>query len=132
MHIFPRTSYKNTYTFIWHCQTAQNYPSQQDQWGWYGMPYCWTHNNGMYTYGTTGSQVYIGWYGESPQFETTAMGVWNFAHVAYYFWWAACNGRTVQGAFNYIATTIYGQAYFSQTPLNYWLVALGNTGMYLP
>lgn len=96
------------------------------------MPYCWTHNNGMYTYGTTGSQVYIGWYGESPQFETTAMGVWNFAHVAYYFWWAACNGRTVQGAFNYIATTIYGQAYFSQTPLNYWLVALGNTGMYLP
>jgi hypothetical protein len=130
--IYPRTSSKNTFTFIWHCQTSQNYPSQQDQWGWYGMPYCWTHNNGMNIYGTSGSQVYLGWWYGSPQFETTANGMWNFAQVAYLFWYAVCNGYTVQGALNYVATTVYGQTYFSQTPLNYWLVAWGNTNMYLP
>lgn len=52
--IYSRTSSKNVVTFMWHCQTAMNYPGN-------GLPYSFTHDNGMGYYGGTGSQVYLGW-----------------------------------------------------------------------
>lgn len=64
------SSEKNTFTFIWHCETALYYPGEgnvpEDDYGYYGMPYCWTHNAYMNQYGETGSQVYLGWTDEVP------------------------------------------------------------------
>lgn len=63
--IFSHTSKsENTFTFIWHCQSADKYPEgiTPDYYGVYGMPYCWTHNvDPMQMYSNSGSQVYLGW-----------------------------------------------------------------------
>ncbi|MEM2081279.1 MAG: hypothetical protein QW744_03295 [Candidatus Bathyarchaeia archaeon] len=137
VHILPYTSTKNVFTFIWHCETAEKYPAgalNPDSYGYYGMPYCWTTAMDplMYPYATSGIRVYLGWWDGSPQFEYTANGMWNFAHVAYLFWYFMCGGATVNEALNYIAQTVYGVQYFSQTPLWWWLIAFGNVSLTLP
>lgn len=95
------------------------------------MPYCWTHNNNMKLYNYTENQVYLGWAAQSPQFETTANGVWNFAHVAYLFWEAMCNDCTVIEALNSVADDVYG-VQFSQSWLSYKLLVYGNMNLELP
>ncbi|MDR0318610.1 MAG: hypothetical protein LBI09_01080 [Nitrososphaerota archaeon] len=65
--IYSLTSSKNVVTFIWHCQTASDYPGNgllpYDTYGYVSMPYIWTHNPSMLKYSTSSgsSQVYLGW-----------------------------------------------------------------------
>jgi hypothetical protein len=69
--IGDRTSYsQNTFTFIWHCRTAEIYtyggPNTNPA-GWAkGMPYAYTHNHYLPQYGTSGHQVYLGWKDKNP------------------------------------------------------------------
>jgi hypothetical protein len=148
--IYTYTSAENVLTFIWHCQTALKYPGDdtipQDEHGYYGMPYCWTHNQYMDNYGSLGSQVYLGWtdkvpddeeypqpLGGSPQYEYAIVpNTWNYLHVAYYFWYYMCDGATVNEALSNIAYLIYGEDSFYHTDLNGWLVAWGNMDLELP
>lgn len=136
-HIYPKTSYaKNTFTFIWHCETAEYY--SPPHYGTYGMPYCWTHNPNMYYYGTSGSHVYLGWIDGSPQFETWINAQYKWAQVAFWFWYNTCHGDNVLWALNHLAQRIWGKTYFTDTELVEWdgyrgpLVIWGNALMYLP
>jgi hypothetical protein len=142
-HIYPRTSSGNVVTFIWHCETALKYPSSNDTYGWYGMPYCWTHDNTMEQYNDTGSQVFLGWTNEvpggdyplpggSPQYEFEIVPDTHiYAHVAYYFWYYMTNGDTVEEALDNLCDDIYNDN-FEDTDLNGWLVAWGNIDLELP
>ena len=68
----------------------------------------------MYAWGTSGSQVFLGWVDGSPQFETPAEGSYNYAHVAYLFWYHVCNGAQVDEALDNIAQTVFGDASYLQ------------------
>jgi hypothetical protein len=142
-HIYARTSAaKNVFTFIWHCETAEKYVTgtiPQDGYGYYGMPYCWTHDQYMDPFGQSGSHVFIGWIDESPQFETPINAQYRFAQVAFWFWYNVCNnGDNVLWSLNHLATRIWGVAYFTDTELVYQtddhgpIKVWGNTLMYLP
>jgi hypothetical protein len=138
-HIYPYTTYaQNVFTFIWHCETAEKYPCYFDQYGYFGMPYCWTHDNSMQYYGQSGSHVFLGWVNESPQFETPINAQYKFAQVAFWFWYYACQGDNVLWSLNHLASRIWGTTYFTDTELVYEtedhgpLVIWGNTLMYLP
>jgi hypothetical protein len=138
-HIYPyTTSSQNVFTFIWHCETSEKYPTYFDQYGYFGMPYCWTHNNNMQNYSTTGSQVFLGWVNESPQFETPINAQYKWAQVAFWFWYNTCHGDNVLWALNHLASRIWGVPYFTDTELVYEtgdhgpLLVWGNTLMYLP
>jgi len=133
--IYPRTSYENTFTFLWHCETADKdtYPLGWDEYGYYPMPYCWTHAEDMPEYGNTGAQVYIGWHGGSPQFNsTTNSSPWDFAQVAYLFWYKMCDDYTVTQTLGYIANEVYNEDGFDSTQLYNWLVVYGNMDVGLP
>jgi len=134
-HIYERTSSKNTFTFIWHCESAEKYQTHTipvDNIGYYGMPYCWTHNQHMICYGDSGDIAFLGWVNGSPQFETTAEGTWNYAYVAYLFWYYMCEGYTVEGALDEIADVVFGDASYLTSPLRDWLVLWGDRTMELP
>ena len=146
--IYSRTSIsKNVVTFIWHCETALHYTPgtiPHDTRGYYSMPYTWTHNQNLNCYGTSGSQVFLGWTnvvpgppypqqaGGSPQYEYSINPNYNYANVAGMFWYYTTSGYTISQALNQIASTIYGQGNFNQTPLYGWLVAYGNINLNLP
>jgi len=49
---------------MWHCQTALDYPGN-------GLPYRFTHDNGMGYYGGNGNQVYLGWTDQYNSYEKT-------------------------------------------------------------
>jgi hypothetical protein len=134
-HIYDRTSSKNTFTFLWHCETAEKYETgdpPEDEFGYYGMPYCWTHNEDLVCYGGSGDVVFLGWVDESPQFLTEAEDPYNYAHVAYYFWYYMCDGDTVEEALNNIAYYIFGDANYLASDLCDWLVVWGDKTMELP
>ncbi|MEM2098706.1 MAG: hypothetical protein QXU99_03025 [Candidatus Bathyarchaeia archaeon] len=136
-NIYSVTSSENVFTFIWHCQTAQHYFGNgtvpQDELGPYGMPYCWTHNPSMQPWGVSGTQVYLGWVGQSPQFETIAEGGCNYANVVGSFWYYMCNGAPVDTALNTIAQNIFGDQGYLQCPqLKDKLVVYGNRASTLP
>lgn len=144
-HIFNNTSTDNIVTFIWHCETALNYTTgtiPQDSYGPYGQPYCWTHNQYMSQYGTTGSQVFLGWNnnvpdedypsaGGSPQYDYPIDANFNYANVAGSFWYYASNSNTVIQALNSLCDDIYN-ADFDYTDLHNWLIIWGNEELYLP
>lgn len=133
--IYDVTSSENVFTFIWHCQTAQYYskPIVPDGNGHYhGMPFCWTHNDDLDCWGDSGTQVYLGWAEGSPQFEYTANYPYNYAHVAYYFWYYMCDGATVEEALNDIAVGIFGDESYLQSPLCDWLIVWGDRTSTLP
>jgi len=144
--IYYRTSSENVFTFIWHCQTALKYTYgtvPQDGIGYYGMPYCWTHNQYLGYYGNSGTQVFLGWNdnvpppdypeqrGGSPQYEYAINANYNYANVAGTFWYYMCNGTTTIQALNNLCYIIYGTA-FGNTPLNNWLIVWGNKNLGLP
>lgn len=138
--IFSRTSSENYITFIWHCETAEKYQTGtilQDNFGPYGMPYCWTHNQWLYCWGNSGNQVFLGWADTlqkqgSPQFLDPAEGAFNYAHVAYYFWYYMCDGDSVEDALDHTAQTIFGDANYLASPLKDWLVVWGDRTVELP
>ena len=138
-NIYQKTSSKNVFTFIWHCETANKYPGNgippNDYWGYYSMPYCWTHNANMQQYGTSGDQVYLGWNnnvpgnnypqprGGSPQYEWTYSSNYWYAHVSYLFWNYLCQGYTTKQALDMVAYQIHGSGYtFDDTVLKNWLI----------
>ncbi len=135
--IYPITSGKFEFVFLWHCETSCLYdPLCEDDDGWIGFPYCFTHNPDMVLYGQdTGYNVFVGWYqgsqysGGSPQFEYVISEQfpnydWQYAHWAYLFFEAMSWGWTVEGAKNYACNTIFS-ADFTSTPLYYWLIVWG-------
>ncbi|MCL2173276.1 MAG: hypothetical protein FWB84_06535 [Candidatus Bathyarchaeota archaeon] len=150
-NIYQKTSSKNVFTFIWHCETALKYPGNgippYDTWGYYSMPYCWTHNANMQQYGTSGSQVYLGWNnnvpgnnypqprGGSPQYEyeyESSAHYW-YAHVSYLFWDYLCQGYTTRQALDRVAVQIHGSgSTFTSTQLMNWLIVYGNQNLGLP
>jgi hypothetical protein len=147
--IYTRTSSAYKVTFIWHCQSEMYYPGDdtipQDEHGPLSMPYCWTHNQYMDEYGTSGSQVFLGWNdnvpdppypeqdGGSPQYEYEIVpDTWNYLHVAYFFWYYMCSGTTVDQALDNLAYILFGENDFVDTPLQGWLVVWGNINLYLP
>ena len=80
--IYPYSSGKFRFVFLWHCETAEMYPSSDDE----GMPYCFTHNNDMELYGQdNGYNVFLGWENGSPTVkepypEQDPYGGWQYAH----------------------------------------------------
>jgi hypothetical protein len=97
----------------------------------------------MGCYGTSGSQVFLGWNnqvppppypeqrGGSPQYEYAIVNSYNYAFVAGAFWYYMSLGYNVVGALNSISSLIY-TCNFSQSPLYGWLVVWGNQNLYLP
>ena len=145
-HIYPNTSSENTFTFIWHCETALHYQYPYgDSFGPYGMPFCWTHRPFMQQYDDYGTQVFLGWTNEvpddedypqpdggSPQFEYEIVpDVYNYANVAGCFWYFMDNGDTVAEALDNLCDIIYDLD-FDQTDLHEWLVVWGNMDLDLP
>jgi hypothetical protein len=96
------------------------------------MPFCWTHDDAMGKYATSGSHVYLGWIDGSPQFEYWVNANYRYADVAYWFWYNVCNGHNVIMALNLLSLRIYGIPYFQATELYGLLVVWGNMYMMLP
>ena len=156
--IYTRTSSKNVVTFIWHCQTADYYPQGANPSNPYGMPYAFTNNPSMTKYGTTGSQVYLGWTNKaslqiynftskqyhyitnpqggsavgSPQYEWGITPYYDYSHIAKHFGLLMSQGKSVQGALNILSDRIYGQSDFINSDLYGWLIYYGNKYTTLP
>lgn len=135
-HIYPRTSSENVVTFMWHCETAEHYVTNgnhTDAYGYYGMPFCWTHTNSLVCYGDSESQVFLGWVDGSPQFlESIDDSPYNYAHVAYYFWYYMCDDESVIESLNDIASLIFGADNYLSSDLCDKLVIWGNRNLVLP
>lgn len=148
--IYNYTSSANIVTFIWHCETSLNYPEgiSGDGIGPYGMPYCWTHNDDMHEYDDSGTQVFLGWTNEvpepeypappypepdggSPQYEYNITATYNYAFVAYYFWYFMCEDYSVGDSLDSLCDIIYDED-FVATDLNGWLKVWGNMDLDLP
>jgi len=154
--IYGRTSSKNVVTFMWHCQTVDDYTpgaSHFDVLGYaFSLPFAWTHNSNMPKYGTIGSQVYLGWKDKpnytlpngtsltvgSPQYEWAIKNnnymSCNFANVAASYWYYMNQGYTTTTALNQLSKDMYGSNinFASNTELYNWLVVYGNMDMGLP
>lgn len=137
--IWPYTGeFKNRFSFIWHCGTADQYPQgppYQDPYGLkYGMPFCFTHNMAMDYYGSSGSYVYLGWISTSPQFDCfipyqTEGTVWWF-HFAYYFFYSLIYEQylSVMDALNILSNWIWDEP-FNESPYYGHLIVWGNGNM---
>ena len=139
IHIWPHTGYfKNRFSFIWHCGTAEMYPLSppyQDIDGPIGMPFCFTHNVGMDYYGDSGDYVYLGWIWASPQFDCTIpyqyqQGYYYWFHFAYFFFNWMTYGASVMSTLQDLSWEIYN-TYFENSPLYDYLVVWGNGDMTL-
>ena len=159
--IYDYASSSNKLTFIWHCQTADHYsgdgtiPKYSDG-TYYGLPYCFTHNPNMQKYGSSGSQVYLGWTDKnytitwvngtktytgagtayphgigSPQYEWVINSSFKFCQVAGLYWYNMGYGYQTEYALYKMAKTIYGTDFYS-TELNNWLIGYGNMWVELP
>jgi hypothetical protein len=164
--IYALTSSKNVVTFIWHCQTANDYTPNGNNTDAnnraFSMPYAWTKNNGMAKYGTSGSQVYLGWTNRtnlmiynftssqyhtvsinhpngvtnqvgSPQYEWGLDPTYKYAQVAGLYWYYMGKDYTTTAALNQVSYTVYfSMMPFAFSPLNDWLVVYGNGNVKLP
>ncbi|HSV49139.1 MAG TPA: hypothetical protein VLH35_02400 [Candidatus Acidoferrales bacterium] len=142
--IYPIDSSKNVHTFVWHCETAIMPPgSHYDTDGCYGLPAAFTHNLNIPLWGSTGTQVYLGWTnnvppypypeqrGGSPQYEWTINPSYNYAQVvAFYYYYMGQNYQN-SAALISMATAIYGTS-FQNTYLANWLDVYGNMYLRLP
>jgi hypothetical protein len=129
--IYPNTNLgTDRFVVLWHCGTAMAYPSSQDSYGWYGMPYDFTHNNGMNLDGYGGSNlsgwyVFLGFINYSPEYLTgTGYQSYNYGNfVTYFYMYLLQYHYSVNGALDAAtrATTQYGS--FGAWPFH--------TGMYV-
>jgi hypothetical protein len=152
--IYPSTSTNNAVTFIWHCQTAMNYngsgvtPTLGGE--YYSLPYCFTHNPSMGYYGTSGSQVYLGWVDRtdfyiqwpngtqtyrptvgSPNYEWKMAPTNDFGRLAEVYWYYMSIGYSSNDALTQATLAIYG-VNFGSSYINGCLVIWGNKNMGLP
>jgi hypothetical protein len=118
----------------------------------YGLPFCFTHNPSMGYYGSSGSQVYLGWVDRndfwiqwpngtapthrptvgSPNYEWKMTANNDFGRVAELYWYYMSQGTyTSYSALNKISTDIYGTGFMTGYLYN-WLVIYGNQAMVLP
>ncbi len=141
--IYPYTSAKNVVTFMWHCETALSYPGN-------GLPYSFTHNNGMNYYDNTGSQVYLGWSNKyvftatypngtqntysqvgSPQYEWKMTPSNDYGRIAELYWYYMCLNKSSIEALDQ-ATFLTQNVYFGYSNIYYWLIIWGNQDLTLP
>lgn len=122
--IYPRTSSKNVHSFIWHCQTAiMPTGTNPDACGYRGLPIAFTHNLNIPRWGSTGSQVYLGWtdsvppypypqpLGGLPQYEWTINANYNYAQVAALYYYYMGQNYQTSAALIAMANTIYGTSF---------------------
>jgi len=146
--LYTSTS-RNVVTFIWHCATADGYMPNGININGTGhainMPYAWTSANNLANYGTSGSQVYLGWTTKynltiynmtshqyepapnvhpnpqfagiigSPQYEWGINPNYDYAQVAKLFWMFMAQGYTVKDALDATTIIIYNNALMSFT-----------------
>jgi len=146
--IYPRTSSKNVHSFIWHCKTGLIPPTgpNPDTCGIRGLPIAFTSNTGIGTlkWGSSGSQVYLGWTDEvpggdyplsggSPQYTWEIDVNYNYAMVAALYYYYVGQGYSTIYALDQLSETIYGSGYdYDSGPLYYWLLYYGNGNIGLP
>jgi len=114
--VYSNTGASDRFAFIWHCGTAMAYPSASDGYGWEGMPYDFTHNNGMSTDGygraDSGWYVYLGFNNYSPEYlDGTGYGSNNYgSFVTYFYMYLLQYHYSVITSLNFAtqATTQYG------------------------
>ncbi len=129
--IYPYTSDKFRFVFLWHCETAELYPSVEDEYGYPGMTYCFTHDNTMTEYHRdTGWIVFLGWENGSPNFwsyipEQYPWNNYQYCHWVYYFFEMLGSGNSVWNALEYASFNVYDMD-FTCTPLYYWLMGWGD------
>ncbi|MDR1993731.1 MAG: hypothetical protein LBQ98_09655 [Nitrososphaerota archaeon] len=141
------TSSKIKHAFIWHCETGIiPIGPNPDTCGYRGMPKAVTNNTSIAWWGTSGSQVYLGWNNTqvsgsplpsgSPQYEWTLIGAssasYNYGDVAIlYYGFAGSWGYSTADALIQLSYVLYGKS-FADTSLAYWLVVYGNMYLGLP
>lgn len=145
--IYPLTSLKNVNTFIWHCQTSIIPSSTYEPGvGYCGLPIAFTHNTGIGStkWGSSGSQVYLGWTDAvpqynypltagSPQYTWNINYNYNYAQIAAMYYYYVDQGDSTIDALNNLSATIWGSTYtYSSSLLHYWLVYYGNGNLGLP
>ena len=141
--IYTRTSSKNTHTFIWHCETAipLTNPSN-DTYGCRQLQRAFTHNYNIPLWGTSGSQVYLGWTNNvpqynypltagSPQYEWNINYNYNYAQVASVYYYYMGQNYATSAALISMSNMIYGTS-FQNTDLGNWLEVYGNMNAKLP
>lgn len=147
--IYPLTSSKNVNTFIWHCKTGL-IPTEgpnPDTCGIRGLPIAFTHNTGIgaLKWGSSGSQVYLGWtdevpqynyplpQGGSPQYTWNINYNYNYAQVAALYYYYVGQGYSTIDALDELSETIYGAGNdYGSVVLHDWLVYFGNRYIGLP
>jgi len=123
-NVLSNTGSSNRFSLIWHCGTAMPYPSSSDGLGWQGMPYAFTHNNGMHTdgYGNpdTGTYVYLGFIWYSPEYKTgTGYGSNDYgAFVTTFYMYLLQYHYSVNQALNSASATTLGYSSFGSAPLH--------------
>ncbi len=133
-HILPYTAgNENYFVFIWHCASAQSYPSWSDINGSVGMPYAFTRNNDMDYYGSSGDYIYLGWSWQSPQFESTITWQypyygWAYAHLLFDY---LCEGYSIAASLDYVSYQIGSVPFYYSSEYGE-LVGWGNGALGLP
>ncbi|MFW6117222.1 MAG: hypothetical protein ACOC6G_01390 [Thermoproteota archaeon] len=130
--IWPATDQsKCDFVFLWHCGTADSYPlapPYQDQYGYIGMPFCFSHNVAMTKYGDSGPCVFLGWDWWSPQFanKIPENTYWQYAQFAVgIFYYMHHYGWNLRYTLNHLSNSIYGVD-FDLCPLHNDLIVWGN------
>jgi hypothetical protein len=158
--LYPLTSSSNVHSFIWHCRTAimpDDYPNPGDC-GYRRLPAAFTHDVNISLWGTSGSQVYLGWYNKenllawdfdngqyytvyniwdepkvgSPQYEWGIDPNFNYAQVACMYYYYLGQGYTTAQALVALAPILFNDKSYESSTLSGWLVAYGNMYVGLP
>jgi len=156
--IYDKTSSKNVHSFIWHCRTGLLVSDGHTACLHRGLPVAFTHNDDIPWWGTSGSQVYLGWYNKtdlqvynfttgqyhyiqilpgdpmvgSPQYEWGINPNYNYANVAATYYYRMKQGDSTAAALVQMSSIVYGHTNFENTELADWLVVYGNMYTKLP
>ncbi|MCL2134058.1 MAG: hypothetical protein FWH37_00640 [Candidatus Bathyarchaeota archaeon] len=146
--IYQLTSSKNVNSFIWHCKTAISPDPNPNTCVCRGLPRAFTHNQNIAEWGSSGSQVYLGWndnvpYGNplsggSPQYswEIDPTIHSNYSQVAGLYYYYVCQGYSTAQALSMLAQTLFYTSYaysdLSGKTNSGWLVVYGNMYVGLP
>lgn len=122
--IYPNTQGNTHFVFLWHCATADPYPSSEDAYGWAGFPYCWTRNNSMDTDGYNsdeGDYVFMGYHYYSHQFlDETDYEDYTYGDFCVLFFKAYFQlNYDVKASLDYASQTAFDVDDFTDTPLCY-------------
>jgi len=140
------TSSKIKHAFIWHCETSVMPTSPNpDNCGYRGMPKAVTCNPNIAWWGTSGTQVYLGWSNAvpsgsplpagSPQYEWALIQAssanYNYGDVAILYYGYTGWGYSTANALIQLSYVLYSKSFESTTLAN-WLEVYGNMHVGLP